>query len=114
MRSSTAFISIGDVWQPIYGIGGSFTSYTTRTSDLRKTGSLQLPSSIGMYNNVTWEGANPDELTEIIHNRVDYDFLDTYEIELLEGRNFSKEFPTDLRGGVSPESPRSIIINRKR
>jgi hypothetical protein len=63
------------------------------------TGSLQLPSSIGMYNNVTWEGAVGEEQTEIIHNRIDYDFLDTYEIELLAGRNFSKEYPSDLRGG---------------
>ena len=38
------------------------------------TASLQLPSSIGMYNNVTWEGALGEEQTEIIHNRVDYDF----------------------------------------
>jgi putative ABC transport system permease protein len=77
------------------------------------TGSLQLPSSIGMYNNVTWEGAVGEEQIEIIHNRVDYDFLDTYEIELLAGRNFSKEYPSDLRGGQAPDSTRSIIINEE-
>jgi putative ABC transport system permease protein len=77
------------------------------------TASLQLPSSIGMYNNVTWEGAIGEELTEIIHNRIDYDFLDTYEIELIAGRNFSKEYPSDLRGGQSAEATRSIIINEK-
>jgi len=77
------------------------------------TSSLQLPSSIGMYNNVTWEGAVGEEQTEIIHNRVDYDFLDTYEIELLAGRNFSKEYPSDLGGGQAPDSTRSIIINEE-
>jgi putative ABC transport system permease protein len=76
------------------------------------TGSLQLPSAIGMYNNVTWEGAGPDEKIEIMHNRVDYDFLDTYGIELLAGRNFSPEFPTDAKGG-SPESPQAVIINQE-
>jgi putative ABC transport system permease protein len=76
-------------------------------------GSLQLPSSIGMYNNVTWEGAVGEEQTEIIHNRVDYDFLDTYEIELLAGRNFSKEYPSDQRGGRDADSARSIIINEE-
>ncbi len=75
-------------------------------------GSLQLPSSIGMYNNVTWEGANPDEMTEIMHNRVDYDFLNTYEIELVAGRNFSPKFPTDARGG-SEGAPRSLLINEE-
>ncbi len=77
------------------------------------TGSLQLPSSIGMYNNVTWEGAVGEEQTEIIHNRIDYDFLDTFEIELLAGRNFSKEYPSDLRGGGDADSARSIIINEE-
>lgn len=52
------------------------------------TGSLQLPSSIGMYNNVIWESAAEGEEIELIHNTVDYDFLDTFEIELLAGRNF--------------------------
>ncbi len=55
------------------------------------TGSLQLPSSIGMYNNVTWEGAAGEEQTEIIHNRIDYDFLDTFEIELLAQREVDRD-----------------------
>ena len=77
------------------------------------TCSLQLPSSIGMYNNVTWEGAVGDKQIEIIHNRVDYDFLDTYEIELLAGRNFSKEYPSDTQRGIDQNSTRSIIINEE-
>jgi putative ABC transport system permease protein len=77
------------------------------------SGSLQLPSSIGMYNNVTWEGATQDEMIEIMHNRVDYKFLDTYEIELLAGRNFSPEFPTDARGAGTPQAPRSILLNQE-
>lgn len=31
---------------------------------------------------------------------IDYDFLNLYEIELIEGRNFSKEMGTDLEEGV--------------
>jgi len=75
--------------------------------------SLQLPSSIGMYNNVTWEGAVGDEQTEIIHNRIGYDFLDTYEIELVAGRNFSREYPADLVIGIEEDSAKSIIINEE-
>jgi len=75
--------------------------------------SLQLPSSLGMYNNVTWEGAVGDEQTEMIHNRIDYDFLDTYEIELVAGRNFSEEYPADLKIGDEQEFPKSIIINQQ-
>jgi putative ABC transport system permease protein len=76
-------------------------------------GSEQLPSSIGMYNNVTWEGAAPDERIEIMFNRVDYDFLDTYGIELVSGRNFSPEYPADMSPGEDPRSPRGILLNEE-
>lgn len=61
------------------------------------TGSAMLPSGIGRYNNVTWEGAPDDKVIAINHNTVDYDFLATYELELLAGRNFSRDFSTDAR-----------------
>ncbi len=81
------------------------------------TASLQLPSSIGMYNNVTWEGAPEGKEIELIHNSVDHDFLDTYEIELIAGRNFSLEFPTDHRNtrGASGDfqNAGSVILNEE-
>jgi len=79
--------------------------------------SYQLPSSIGMYNNVTWEGAQDEERIELIFNEIDYNFLDTYEIELLQGRNFSKEFPTDPRfagqEGRTLENAGSVLLNEE-
>ena len=80
-------------------------------------GSLQLPSRIGMYNNVTWEGAPEGERIELIHNSVDYDFIDTYEIELIAGRNFSPEFPTDHRNtrgeGGEAQNAGAVILNEE-
>ena len=77
----------------------------------------QLPSSIGMYNNVTWEGAQDEERIELIFNEIDYNFLDTYEIELLQGRNFSREFPTDSRfagqEGRNRENAGSVLLNEE-
>ena len=79
--------------------------------------SHQLPSSIGMYNDVTWEGAQDEERIELIFNEIDYNFLDTYEIELIQGRNFSKEFPTDSRfarqEGRSREQAGSVLLNEE-
>ncbi len=80
------------------------------------SGSLMLPSAIGMYNNVTWEGAPENQEISIMHNRVDYDFLDIFGIELFAGRNFSPEFPVDTSEGSDesgPEKSRSIIINQE-
>ncbi|MCB0629901.1 MAG: FtsX-like permease family protein, partial [Lewinella sp.] len=44
-----------------------------------------------------WEGNTDGRELSIYRNRVDYYFLDLYEIELVEGRNFSPEFPSDTR-----------------
>jgi len=80
------------------------------------TGSQMLPSSIGLYNTVTWEGATTDQEIAIMHNRVDYDFLNTFEIELVAGRKFSPEFLGDTSAGSDasgPENSRSIIINQE-
>ncbi len=52
---------------------------------------------------VNWEGAGDDESVVVFMSRVDYDFMDMYGIELIEGRNFSKEFSTDRE--------RACIIN---
>jgi putative ABC transport system permease protein len=78
------------------------------------SGSAMLPSSIGRYNNVTWEGAAEDEKIELIHNSVDYDFLDTYEIELVEGRNFKREFASEVRGVSRDENNAGgVILNEE-
>ncbi len=80
------------------------------------TGSQALPSSIGLYNTVTWEGATDDQEIAINFNRVDYDFLDTYEIELKAGRKFSPDFSADAVSDSDqrgPENPSSIIINQE-
>ena len=80
------------------------------------TGSDSLPSSIGMYNTVTWEGATENQEIAINFNRVDYDFCDTYGIEMVAGRKFSPEFPADAVSDSDqrgPENPKSIIINQE-
>jgi putative ABC transport system permease protein len=76
-------------------------------------GSEQLPSSIGLYNDVTWEGAAPREKIELMFNRVDCDFLETYGIKLVAGRDFSPQFPGDSADGSTPQSARGIILNEE-
>ncbi|MEM9723470.1 MAG: FtsX-like permease family protein, partial [Bacteroidota bacterium] len=45
------------------------------------------------------KGSPKDDDLVVYENRVDYDFLDLYNIPLLAGRNFSPDFPTDLEKG---------------
>jgi putative ABC transport system permease protein len=70
------------------------------------TGSGELPSAV--YSNmsgVTWEGADPESDISFSMLNVDNDFVRTLGLELLEGRDFSKEHPADAETG--------IIINAK-
>jgi putative ABC transport system permease protein len=50
-----------------------------------------LTSGVGL----SWEGAGEDEAFGVSYNMVDYDFIETMEIDLLEGRTFSREFASD-------------------
>ena len=43
-----------------------------------------------------WEGREEGQEVDIILNLVDYDFIPMLDLELLEGRNFSKEYSTDV------------------
>lgn len=46
---------------------------------------------------INWEG-NPNEHFFARRNRIDYDYISTFDIELIMGRNFSKEYPGDKSG----------------
>ena len=50
---------------------------------------------------------DPDKAYRLLAMGVDYDFLSTFKVKLLAGRNFSKDFPTD-RGN---EGKRAVLIN---
>lgn len=58
--------------------------------------SRQLPMNITNKGPVdVWEGNVTKEQLYIYRNYVDYDYIDVLEMELVEGRAFSKEFATD-------------------
>ncbi len=44
---------------------------------------------------VNWEGGYPDQKVFIRYSQVGYDFVSTYDLTIVEGRNFSREFPGD-------------------
>ncbi|NJB70229.1 putative ABC transport system permease protein [Saonia flava] len=58
--------------------------------------STQLPMNVTSQGIVRdWEGNADNQEIFIYRTYVDYDFLDLFEMELIEGRGFSKEFYTD-------------------
>ena len=58
--------------------------------------SSSLPSLITGGGDARWEGKT-DENIRFVRGFVDFNYLDFYGIELLEGRNFSKEMTTDIK-----------------
>jgi putative ABC transport system permease protein len=42
-----------------------------------------------------WDGAKPDEKVFVRFSYISYDFVPTYELTMLSGRNFSRDYPAD-------------------
>ncbi|UCE20973.1 MAG: ABC transporter permease [Candidatus Aminicenantes bacterium] len=54
-----------------------------------------LPITIVSFDNPKWEGKLDSEVFHVYSAPVDYNFIDFFEIELIEGRNFSQEYTGD-------------------
>ena len=60
--------------------------------------STSLPNSIDSNRSANWPGRPADVRIPIYHLSADYDFLPLFGLKLAEGRNFSREFPSDAKG----------------
>ena len=45
---------------------------------------------------ITWEGASSEEVVNARDNLVSYDFIETMDMHIVTGRNFSRDFPSDM------------------
>lgn len=59
------------------------------------TAAAQLPTQIGQSIQINWEGNPTQEMLPVDYTVVDYDFFKTFDMKILQGRSFSKEFATD-------------------
>jgi len=59
------------------------------------TSATGRPTQVGNINPVYWEGRGPDQYEIFKFIRVDYDYIKTFEMEIVDGRDFSRESPTD-------------------
>jgi ABC-type antimicrobial peptide transport system permease subunit len=58
---------------------------------------------------ITWEGKDPENTTVLHATSAGYDFIETLNMEMIEGRSFSKEYPTDENAVVINETARNKI-----
>jgi putative ABC transport system permease protein len=60
--------------------------------------SARLPNNIDTFTSRDWTGRNLEEPIAIFYNTADYDFVDLFGLQIVQGRNFSKDFPSDTAG----------------
>jgi predicted permease len=58
---------------------------------------------------MSWTGKDPNESFRFIHENVGRDFLKTMRIELVAGRDFSPDFPTDSNAVILNETALKLI-----
>jgi len=80
---------------------------------LNVTASMALPTNIqSSPGTPEWEGKNPDEQMVIKADFVDYDYLETFGIPLVEGRSFRRDIATDAETAfvVNEEAARRMRL----
>jgi len=71
-------------------------------SDAAFSSTIPFIGNIGGF--ITWDDAAPDERVMISRNYVNYDFVPTYNLKLVYGRNFSKDYPADDKACIINET----------
>ncbi len=61
--------------------------------------SSNVPGST-MFSDTAFKSGESGEVYDLIYMRADYDFVDTYKLRVLHGRQFSREFGTDPQGAL--------------
>ncbi len=82
---------------------------------LHVTASMDIPTDIqSSPGTPMWEGRPSDAKMEIKADFVDYDYIETFEIPLVEGRSFSREYATDLETAfiVNEEAVRRMGLEK--
>ncbi|MEO8763760.1 MAG: hypothetical protein ABI416_05715 [Ginsengibacter sp.] len=54
--------------------------------------------------NATWDGRDPNSMISFEHPAVGYDFIRTMKLQLIDGRDFSRNFPTGKEGYLLNET----------
>jgi len=61
------------------------------------------PNQVGNVNPVYWEGRGPDQYQAMRFVSADWDYIDTFEMQLVAGRDFNRDLPTDRENYIVNE-----------
>ncbi|MFA0961138.1 ABC transporter permease [Roseivirga sp. BDSF3-8] len=97
--------------------GGLKSNYVTLKQQLLSNPNIEYVSATGQNpmevtsktSDLEWNGSNPDEKVTFTMITSDFDLLKTLGIEVIEGRDFSREFSTDSSNFIVNERAAQII-----
>jgi ABC-type antimicrobial peptide transport system permease subunit len=97
----------GDIDQSYEALKGELLN---RPEILGVTASGSPPASIGSNSSgAIWQGKDPDQKVLISHTRVDYDYVETLGIEMVDGRSFSRDYASD----AGTDSTGAFLVNEE-
>ena len=88
-------VRVGSIRQNIQPIKTALLQYADIT-DVSTSGCL--PNNIDTFTSRDWTGRNPEKPIPIYYNTADYDYIDLFGMQIVQGRNFSREYPSDETG----------------
>jgi len=68
------------------------------------TAASSRPTLVGNINPVYWEGRDPGQYETMNFVATDHDYVKTFEMEIVAGRDFSREFATDVENYIVNEA----------
>ncbi len=68
------------------------------------TAATSQPTSVWNQNQVWWEGRSPGQYQSMSFVDTDHDYIKTFEMEIVAGRDFSREFKTDAENYIVNEA----------
>jgi len=67
----------------------------SKSGILNVTSAAQMPMQVGQSVPMNWQGNPNTEPVLWAYTMADYDFFETFDMEIVQGRSFSKNYPTD-------------------
>jgi putative ABC transport system permease protein len=75
---------------------------------INATAARRFPTNISHMNPVYWEGRGPEQYVTMTDASVDFDYFETLGMEIVQGRGFSEEYPTDSQNYILNETAAAI------
>ncbi len=72
-------------------------------SVINMTSATSQPTQVGNINPVYWEGRGPDQYETMRFVAMDVDYIKTFEMEVVDGRDFSEDLQTDTQNYIVNE-----------